>query len=310
MFNITETKTPNETNFVRKDVHQQVTDSIIKQLEEGIVPWKQCWKTNQSALFQLPRNAVTGKAYRGINIVLLWSTANEKQFASQEWASFKQWQSKKEAIRKGEKGNFVVFTDTFEKEVDGEIKKIPFLKYSFVFNRTQLVSYSPNELPLENTEKPLVERIKVADEFIANTFASIEHREGGACYAPELDKIFLPPIDSFIDTEYASASENYYATSFHEITHWTGHHSRINRKIKNKFGNHAYAEEELIAELGSAFLGAEFNLSGSKATDHANYIGNWLKVLKDNKQFIISAASEASKAVDFLKEMQPLKFDL
>lgn len=309
MTQILETANTQETAFVRKDVQQQVTDTIIKQLEAGIVPWKQSWTDNQSML-RLPKNAVTGKTYRGINIVLLWSTANEKRYASQEWASFKQWQSKKEAIRKGEKGNFVVYTDTFEKEVDGEIKKIPFLKYSYVFNRTQLISYSPNELPFVETEKPIVEKIDAVEDFIANTFATIEHREGGACYVPSLDKIYMPPMDSFIDTKYASASENYYATVLHEITHWTGHPSRVNRKIKNKFGDHAYAEEELIAELGAAFMGAEFGITGDKANDHANYIGNWLKVLKDNKQFIISAASEASKAVDYMQEMQPLKITL
>lgn len=297
------------SSFVRKDVQQQVTDTILNQLEAGVVPWKQSWIDNQSKM-QLPKNAVTGKRYRGINIVLLWSTANEKHYTSQEWASFKQWQSKKETIRKGEKGNFVVFTDTFEKEVDGEIKKISFLKYSVVFNRTQLASYKPAELSFVEATKPEIEKSSAIEDFIANTFAAVEHREGDACYVPGLDKIFMPPITDFIDTAYASAAENYYTTLLHEMTHWTGHTSRINRQIKNKFGDHAYAEEELIAELGAAFLGAEFGIAGSKVADHANYIGNWLKILKDNKQFIISAASEASKAVDYMQDMQPLKFTL
>ncbi len=211
--------------------------------------------------------------------------------------------------RLSEKGNCVVFTDTFEKEVEGEIKKIPFLKYSIVFNRSQLVSYFPPE-PTVEVSKPIVEKINSIEDFIANTFATIENREGDAYYSPIEDKICMPLMSVFKDTKYGTASENYYATLLHELTHWTGHSSRVNRKIKNQFGDHAYAEEELIAELGAAFMGAEFEISGTKNLDHANYIGNWLKVLKDNKQFIIAAASEASKAVDYMRELQPLKFEI
>lgn len=296
-----------QTNpIVRKDIHQQVTDTIIRQLEAGTIPWQQSWIDNSSNFLQLPKNAVTGKHYRGVNILLLWGTAIDKQFPSNEWASFKQWQQKKEPVRKGEKGAFIVYTDSFEKEVDGETKKIPFLKYSVVFNRCQLANYSaPPELEIQNNP---VEKVEAVEDFIANTFAEIQYREGGACYSSELDKIYMPPATSFIDTSNCTATENYYSTLFHEMTHWTGHPKRMNRQLKNKFGNHAYAEEELIAELGSAFLAAEFNITTPEKSDHSGYIANWLKVLKDNKHFIISAASEASKAVEFMRAMQPLKF--
>lgn len=299
-----------ENTFVRQDIHQQVTDTIIKQLEAGTIPWQQSWTDKNPNMMKLPKNAVTGNYYRGINIVLLWSNAIGKKYPSNEWASFKQWQTKKEAIRKGEKGNFVVYTDTFEKEVDGELKKIPFLKHSFVFNRSQLRSYTDPAPELFESERPLVEKIGEVEEFVANTFAEIEHHDGGACYIPLMDKICMPHTTAFFDTETCSATENYYSTLLHELTHWTGHPKRNDRKLKNKFGDHAYAEEELVAELGAAFLTAEFNITSPEKKDHASYIAHWLKVLKDNKQFIISAASEASKAVDFMKTMQPLKFSV
>jgi antirestriction protein ArdC len=293
----------------RFDIYQQVTDTIIKQLEAGTIPWQQSWVNSQSGL-SLPKNAVTGNNYRGINIVLLWSAALDKKFPSNEWASFKQWQSKNENIRKSEKGNFVVYADTFEKEIDNETKKIPFLKYSIVFNRSQLANFKPEDFESAIAENKVVDKIELIEDFVANTFANIGNREGGACYIPALDKILMPPMNSFLDTKSCSASENYYSTLFHEMTHWTGHEKRLNRSLKGRFGDHAYAEEELIAELGAAFLGAEFNISSPEKTDHASYIANWLKVLKDNKKFVISAASEASKAVDFVNEIQPLKITL
>jgi antirestriction protein ArdC len=291
----------------KKDIQQLVTDSIIGQLEAGTIPWQKPWKDNGPSSFCLPKNAVTGKSYNGVNIILLWGSSIEKQYASNEWASFKQWQSKNEFVRKGEKGSFIVYADSFEKEVEDEIKKIPFLKYSVVFNRCQLASYEPENINQDNDKKTLVERIAAVDDFIGNTLAVIEHREGGAYYDTVNDKIVMPSETLFLETERCSATENYYATLLHELTHWTGHAKRLNRKIKNKFGNDAYAEEELIAELGAAFLSAGFGIASPEKKDHANYIAHWLKTLKGNKQFIISAASEASKAVGYMKELQPLK---
>lgn len=297
------------TTYHRTDVQQQVTDTIIRQLEQGTIPWQQSWDISKSG-FKLPQNAVTKNKYRGVNIVLLWGAALEKKYNSQEWASFKQWSSKKEAVKKGEKGNLIIYTDTFEKEIDGEIKKIPFLKYSLVFNRCQLASFDPNEIPFEEKPKPLFERIESVENFIGNTFADIEHHVGDAYYSPGQDKVYMPLASSFIDTKACAAQENYYSVLLHEMTHWTGNPKRLNRQQRNKFGDHAYAEEELIAELGAAFLNAEFEIVSPEKPNHASYIANWLKVLKDNKDFIISAASEASKAVDYMKELQPLKFDV
>lgn len=199
----------------------------------------------------------------------------------------------------------IVYYDTIEKEESGEIKKIPFLKSSVVFNRCQLASYEPTESDSIQNELSLVERIASVDAFIANTGAEIKHTGSRACYIPSADKISMPFTEAFIDTETSTATEGYYSTFLHELTHWAGSTTRLNRQKGKKFGDENYATEELIAELGAAFMCAEFDITATTKTDHASYIASWLKALKDNKHCVITAASEASKAVAYLQELQP-----
>lgn len=289
----------------RRDIHQQVTDTIIQQLETGTIPWHKPWKGKNNRLLDLPYNFKSGKKYRGINILLLWISAMHREYESAEWGSFLQWREKKEAIRKGQIGTLIVYYDTFEKEVDGEIKEIPFLKSSIVFNRCQLASYEPTAKPEEPSAENLVERIEKADQFIVTTQADIEHRNGGACYVPSIDKIYMPHPEAFFHTETCTATEGYYSTLLHELTHWTGNAKRLNRQGGKKFGDNGYATEELVAELGAAFLCAEFDITMADKGDHANYIAGWLKVLKENKHCVFTAASEASKAVDYLHGLKP-----
>lgn len=289
----------------RRDIHQQVTDTIIQQLEQGTVPWHKPWKGDDNRLFSIPKNLTTGNKYRGINILLLWSSEIAHDYQTQEWASFKQWQEKKEAVRKGEKGSMIVYYDTMEKEVEGETKKIPFLKSSFVFNRSQLASYTPAEKEETHDVIPLVERIEKVGGFIANTSAIVEHKNYTACYIPSEDKILMPLPEAFIDTEVHTATEGYYSTLLHELTHWSGHKDRLNRVGGKKFGDENYATEELVAELGAAFFCAEFEITTTTKADHSSYIARWLKALKENKHCVITAASEASKAVSYLQELQP-----
>ncbi len=296
----------NTANNNRRDIHQQVTDTIIKQLEQGTVPWHKPWQGEDTKAFGLPYNGITQNHYRGINIVLLWSSAIEKQYPLAEWGTFKQWADKKEMIRKGEKGSMIVYYDTFEKEEDDEIRKIPFLKTSYVFNRCQLNSYEPSVTEEDNQPKQsLVERIEKVDTFIGNTQAMIEHGPKGACYSPKEDKIYLPVTEAFMDTETCTATEGYYSTLLHELVHWSGAPDRMDRAKGKRFGDQNYAAEELVAELGAAFLCAEHDIATAEKGDHANYIASWLKALKDNKHCIISAASEASKAVQYMKGLQP-----
>jgi antirestriction protein ArdC len=293
-----------QTSVSRRDLYQQVTDTIFKQLDAGTIPWQQPWKSESQRLLNLPQNSVTSKRYRGINILLLWSSALEQNFQSPEWASFKQWKLKGEAIRKGEKGSMIVYYDTFEKEVDGEIKNIPFLKMSTVFNRCQLVGYVPEQEIMPETTS-LFERLSLVEEFVKNTNAVIEHNGDQACYIPSIDKIHMPLADTFVDTQDCNATENYYATLHHELVHWTGSTTRLNRNMGKKFGDISYAAEELVAELGAAFLCADFGLQTVDKGNHASYIDHWRQVLSQDKHCLIAAASEASKAVDYLQGLQP-----
>ncbi|WP_118976728.1 ArdC family protein [Taibaiella koreensis] len=285
------------------DIHQTVTNTIIAQLEKGTPPWQKPWNAGLVSPYTMPKNVTTGNKYRGINIPLLWISAAAQDFTTQEWASFNQWKAQKEHIARGQKGTMIIYYDTFEREQDGEIKKIPFVKTSYVFNRCQLTSYTPDAQP-QPEPAPLVERIAKVDTFIANTKAIVKHGGNRAFYAPAIDSITMPFQERFIDTATRTATEGYYSVLLHELTHWTGHKSRCDRLGNSRFGSKPYAFEELIAELGSAFLCAELEITNAPKSDHASYIASWLQVLKDDKKAILTAASEATKICDFLQRFQ------
>lgn len=306
-FEMTTQTLPQKTTTAKfRDVHQEVTDTIIAQLEKGTIPWRQPWNGHSKMNFDLPYNAISNNFYQGINIVLLWGAIHEKQFDCAEWATFKQWSEQKESIRKGEKGSTIVYYDVLEKEDDkGEIQKIPYLKAYKVFNRCQLASYNPQEAKPETEIAPLARRIEIADSFVENTQAIIEYGAKEAFYRPSEDKIYMPAIEAFRDTENCTATEGLYSTLLHELVHWSGADKRMNRTKGKRFGDNQYAVEELVAELGSAFLCSEFDIATVEKGDHAAYISNWLKVLKDNKYCIVTAASEASKAVNYMKQLTP-----
>lgn len=293
----------------RQDVHQIVTDRIVSQLEQGNIPWYKPWKGNST--LQLPYNIVSKNHYNGINNLLLWCTAHEKNFESPEWATFKQWSEKEELIRKGEKGTMVVYYDFLEKEVEGqeELQKIPFLKTYYVFNRCQLESYTGEAVGQNSDIEPLVSRVHAVDAFVENTKAIIRHGGSQAFFSPKEDYIQMPFQQSFIDTPACSATEGYYSTLMHELVHWSGAEKRLNRFKDSKeaalsYGDR-YAREELVAELGAAFLCAEFGINTIEKTNHAAYISSWLEALKNDKGLIIPAANQASKAVRYLKDMKP-----
>lgn len=302
----TTSSAPDNTTLKRADLHQQVTDTIIRQLETGIAPWQCGWMGGKAYQPGLPLNHTTGKHYRGVNILLLWCAGIEKNFDCDQWATFRQWQAKKEHIRKGEKGTLIVYYDVMEKEVEGidEAVKVPFLKSSYVFNRCQLQSYEPAEEQQE--PRPLlVEVVDKVEEFVANTHAAVSHIGSDACYHRKDDIIYMPDMDKFITTEQCTATENYYATLLHELVHWSGAEKRLNRTKGKKFGDNDYAREELVAEMGAAFLCTGFGLPTADKGSHAAYIDNWLQVLRNDKYCVIQAASQASKAVDYLHGIQP-----
>ncbi|CAN5820274.1 zincin-like metallopeptidase domain-containing protein [soil metagenome] len=285
------------------DIHQQVTDTILKQLEKGVAPWHKPWK--EKVGFKLPVNKTTGNLYNGVNVILLWASAEERGFQTNEWASFQQWRDKKEIVRKGEKGTMIVYYDTIEKQDrnnEDKIKKIPFIKSSYVFNRAQLQSYNADKEAAPE-KLPLIERIDIIDTFVHDTGVDIRPSNCGAYYVPATDKVHMPDISHFLDQPDCKAAEAYYSTLFHELTHWTGHINRLNRGLSTNFGSEPYAKEELVAELGASYLGAEFEIEKAPVENHVNYIGGWLKKLKDDKHFLISAASSASKATGFLHKI-------
>ena len=280
------------------DLYQTVTDKVIAQMETAGTNWTNPFNKSRNNL--RPYNATTGKPYRGINTVLL----NFAPFQSSAWASFKQWQAAGCSVRKGEKSSIVVFFSKIEKEdkATGEKSAYAMLKYFNVFNADQVDGALADRCKgIETTKENEVQTLERAEAWARSTGASIEHlRAGKACYIPALDKIQLPEKELFTATATNSATECYYSTMAHELVHWTGHESRKNRKLINGFGTHAYAFEELVAELGAAFCCATLGISNEPRVDHAQYLNNWLQVLKQDRKAIFKAASLAREAAEYL----------
>lgn len=289
-----------------QDLHTQITNKIIEQLEQGTAPWHQPWKFDKPMSMKLPMNLASGRIYQGINTPLLWM----QQYPSEVFGTFQQWSERKEVIRKGEKGNLVIFFKPMEKTVekdDGEldVEKFHMLRSYFVFNKSQLKSWKDEEQqPVE--PGPILERIGHADEFVKNTGARVgENQAGRAYYDKAKDEIRLPPLSTLTGSPTQSPVENYYATELHELVHWTGHQSRLNRFMGQKFADKGYCEEELRAEMGTAFLCSSLDITDGSRPDHAQYIHHWLKLLSEDKKMLLSAASAATKSTEYLYKLQP-----
>jgi antirestriction protein ArdC len=286
----------------RADVYTHVTDTILAALEKGVRPWMQPWNAAHAAGPVSRPLRHNGKPYQGINTLMLWLAAMEKGYSAPPWMTFKRAQALGGQVRKGEQGALVVFANAMTKtEIDVKTGEeigleIPFMKGYTVFNVEQIEGLpTPYYALREPPHLSDAERIARLDAFFAATCADIRHGGHRAFYAIEPDFIQMPPFEVFKDPE------SYYATLAHEGTHWTRHPSRLNRdRGQKKWGDAGYAMEELVAEIGSAFLGAELGLTPAICDDHAAYIASWLQVLKDDKKAIFTAASHAQKAVDFL----------
>jgi len=286
-------------DLARVNLYDEVTARIIAEMEAGRVPWVQPWGKANSASAGLPRNALTGRSYSGINVLILWGAVIGAGYPSQGWLTFRQALEAGGAVRKGERGISVVYADRFVPEAEkaravetgGDARTIPFLKRFTVFNVAQCeglpATLSPEPVPLPDREI-----VPVAEAVIAAS--GVEFRIGGseAYYAPHPDFVQVPPQPAFFD------QINYYRTALHELTHATGHPSRLGRTLTGAFGSKDYAREELVAELGSAFLCA--SLGVEPTVRHADYLGSWLEVLREDSRAIFRAASAASKAADWL----------
>jgi antirestriction protein ArdC len=276
---------------LKKDVYQVVTDRIIGLLESGTVPWRRPWKGGSEA----PQNFVSRKAYRGINVFLL----NAAGFASPFRLTFKQVQSLDARVKKGEKSFPVVFWKIFEEEENGETKKIPFLRYHSVFNVAQCEAIT---VPVPTEINGEFHPIEKCEEVIANMPGrpAIEQEGIRACYWPVQDKVSMP------ETKLFKSPEAYYGTLFHELTHATGHVSRLNRKEITdpiRFGSNPYSREELVAEMGAAFLSGHCEIENTTLDQSASYIQNWLERLRDDRKLVVMAAAQAQKACDFILDV-------
>ncbi|MEW6394964.1 MAG: zincin-like metallopeptidase domain-containing protein [Pseudomonadota bacterium] len=289
----------------RADIYQHVTDTIIRDLEQGTRPWTKPWTSSSSDTASMRPLRHDGTPYRGINVLILWSEATEQGYTSSTWMTYLQAQALGAQVRKGERGATVVYAKTIERADDDSVTgdetvtRIPMLRAYTVFNTNQIDGLpAPPQLP--PITEPTSARIDRADAFIAATGATIVHKGNRACYIPSADRIEMPPYGQFIDTPTASAAEGYYATVLHELIHWTSPPHRCDRDLGKRFGDHAYAREELVAEIGAAFLCANLSITLEPRPDHAAYLANWLTVLKSDKRAIFTAAALAQKAVDWL----------
>ena len=278
-------------------VYDEITQAIVAELEKGVPPWVKSWSSH------LPMNVVSQKEYRGINILLLWK-ASQRKFTSPYWLTYRQAESLGGYVRQGSKATSIVYAATgVKKEGDSETgeeeREYRFLKYYWVFNieQTEGIAY----------EKPEIKRpsviIEEAEAFITGIGAKVEIGGNKAFYRPSADVIHLPNPRDFKNMV------DYYATALHEHVHWSGHASRLDRPLVNRFGTEEYAFEELVAELGAAFLCSYLRIPSRLREDHAAYINGWIRILKEDKRAIFKAASHATKAADYLRA-KAAEFDL
>lgn len=279
----------------RRDLHQDITDRVVKALEAGAAPWLQPWASGARHMGN-PRNADTRRPYNGVNVLLLWMAQHAGGYTSSEWLTYKQAKARGGHVRKGEKGTEVIFYKklTFKEVNDQgeEEERNPLLLRSYtVFNVEQC-----DGLKLPGTPEPIEANANPDDlnpafmDMVRQTGADVRHGGGRAYYTPTLDYVQMPELAAFRD------AAHYQATLAHELVHWTGHKTRLDR-LDNKT-QQGYAAEELVAEMGAAFLCAEYGITGDLR--HEGYIADWIKALKDDKRAIFRAASRASKAAAFL----------
>ena len=283
------------------NIYDKVTQHIIEALENGAGEWARPWHCAGGNM--RPSNVKSGNTYNGINVVSLWVASERNGYASGTWGTYKQWQERGAQVRKGERASPIVFYKKLavEKEM-GNVKtgetenvtiNIPMAKASNVFAAEQVDGYDLPEI-----ERPAPRDISenvAANAFIINAGADIRHGGDRAFYAREpRDYIQMPERQAFTDCD------KYYSTLLHELTHWSGATRRLDRKKGDRFGDKAYAFEELIAELGAAFLCADIGVSDTPRPDHAQYIQSWLAVLRKDNRAIFKAAAQAEKAAQFL----------
>jgi antirestriction protein ArdC len=281
---------------MKGDLYADVTTRILAELENGAAPWVKPWSATPGQ--NVPGNAISGRPYSGINVLLLWN-ARSLGYRTPRFLTFKQAIEAGGNVRKGEHGHKVVFVKQLrvhETGADGEDNErtVPMMREYTVFNLDQCEGLpekllNPDAVPARNKDQ----REALADAFMASTRADIREGHGEAFYRPTSDHISLPAFAAFKN------ADNFYSTAFHELGHWTAHKSRLDRDLRGRFGESAYAAEELVAELTSAFLCAEFSFDGDLR--HAGYIESWSKLLRKDARAFFTAASKAQAAADYMR---------
>lgn len=282
----------------RTSLYAEVTDRIIAEMEEGNLPWVQPWDSSLCEM-AMPVNAGTGRRYSGINILLLWCEGMRCSYGAQKWLTYRQAASLGGYIIKGEKGTIICYADRFTpsreaeaaRSEEREARQVTFFKRFTVFNVDQCEGL-PEDVKAGAVLPDPVHSISVADELIAATGAKVQIGGAEAFYVPSHDFVQVPPQAAF------HIPLNWYRTMLHELGHWTGHASRLDRDQKGKFGSEAYAREELVAEMTAAFTCAQLGITPT--VRHSDYIASWLTILKNDEKAIFRAASQASKAADLL----------
>jgi antirestriction protein ArdC len=296
----------------KSDVFKTITEKIVAGIESGAQEYVMPWHGGILPP-TFPENAATRKAYRGVNILALWVDATVKRYISGYWASYKQWQSLGAQVRKGERGSVIFFYKQLDqpesdnqREDQGERDnggKRFVARASYVFNAEQVDGWTP---PIPNV-KSLVQINEEVAAFIGSVGADVRHGFHVACYRRNLDCIEMPTPEMFTGTSTCSPTEAYHAVLLHELTHYSGAPHRLNREFGKRFGDKAYAFEELIAELGAAFLCSAFRITNEPRPDHAAYLVSWLDILNQDTKAVFTAASKGQEAVEYLMGLAAVK---
>ena len=306
----------------RLDVHQAITDKIVKAIEEGAGTFEMPWH-RPGVSFDIPKNAHTGKLYRGSNVLSLWIDADDKKFEHQTWSTFKQWQDLGAQVRKGEKGSLIVKYGEWtpkdqagagagghqkrQEESDVEQSKLMFAKAAWVFNVAQVDGFT---VEAKQRRTDLTTRLAHVDAYVAATGADIRYGGQRAFYRHRSsdgsgDFIQMPDLNLFTGTATTTPTESRYATLLHELGHFSGASHRLNREFGERFGDKKYAFEEIVVEMAAAYNCWQLEIPNTPRPDHAQYIAHWLEILKGDKKAIFTAASLASQIITYLDGLQP-----
>ena len=286
-----------------RDVYKDITAQIVASLEKGVRPWFKPWSSQWGDRVISRPLRHNGKPYRGINVITLWMTAELEGFSSPYWMTFRQAKEFGGSVKKGSHGTIVVWVNRkTETDESGEERTKVNFGTANVFNCDQITGLPEKYNPPQGAkiDRPAHARIAEADAFFGHLGMDLRHGGGRAFYSPSEDYVRVPEFDDF------ETAADYYCTVGHESVHWTSPKKRLDREFGQKrWGDEGYAMEELVAELGSAYLAADLGIKGQPRADHASYLAHWLQVLKGDNRAIFTMASHAERAVDYLRKQQP-----